>query len=51
MDICKKKVLSPQGSWTALTWACYKGKTEIVQELVERGANPNMKGEVQSLYK
>ena len=27
-------------------WACYKGKNLVVQELVERGANFNIKAEV-----
>ena len=35
-----------QGGWTALTWACYKGRTEVAQELLDRSANPNVKGEV-----
>ena len=35
-----------QGGWTALMWGCYKGRLEVVLELLERGANPNIKGEV-----
>lgn len=27
-------------------WAAYKGRTMVVQELLDRGANPNVKAEV-----
>ena len=32
------------GGWTALTWACYKGKDSVVSFLLHRGAKPNVKG-------
>lgn len=35
-----------QGGWTALMWACYKGRTEVARVLLEHGANCNVKGEV-----
>lgn len=35
-----------QCSWTALMWASYKGRYLVVQELLERGANCNIKAEV-----
>ena len=27
-------------------WACYKGREDVVSELLERGANVNVKAEV-----
>ena len=27
-------------------WACYKGRSETVEILLENGANPNVKGDV-----
>ena len=30
-------------------WACYKGRTEVAEELLARNANPNVKGEVSAL--
>lgn len=43
------KFLSPsffyfQGGWTALMWACYKGRTEVVELLLSHGANPSVTG-------
>lgn len=35
-----------QGGWTALTWACYKGRVEVAKLLLEHGANPNTTGQV-----
>ncbi|VTJ92030.1 Hypothetical predicted protein, partial [Marmota monax] len=32
------------GGWTALMWACYKGRTEVVELLLSHGANPNVTG-------
>ncbi|KAK6976675.1 hypothetical protein BgiMline_023113, partial [Biomphalaria glabrata] len=31
--------------WTPLMWACYKGNTNVVIELLDRGANPNVKAD------
>ncbi|RUS87250.1 hypothetical protein EGW08_005002 [Elysia chlorotica] len=31
--------------WTPLMWACYKGHTLVVNELLEQGANPNVKAD------
>lgn len=33
-----------QGGWTALMWACYKGRTDVVELLLSHGANPNVTG-------
>lgn len=33
-----------QGGWTALMWACYKGRTEAVELLLSHGANPSVTG-------
>lgn len=38
-----------QGGWTALMWAAYKNRTDVVQLLLEKGANPNITGQVLSL--
>lgn len=38
--------VSNQCGWTALMWACYKGRDLVVSELLERGANPNVKVDV-----
>lgn len=38
-----------QGGWTALMWAAYKGRTDVAQLLLEKGANPNITGQVQRL--
>ncbi|KAK3576078.1 hypothetical protein CHS0354_014082 [Potamilus streckersoni] len=35
-----------QCGWTALMWACYKGRENVVHELLDRGANPNVKAEI-----
>ena len=35
-----------QGGWTSLMWACYKGRTSCVEELIKRGANVNIKAMV-----
>lgn len=35
-----------QGGWTALMWAAYKGRTDVAQLLLEKGANPNITGQV-----
>lgn len=35
-----------QGGWTALMWAAYKGRTDVAQMLLEKGANPNITGQV-----
>ena len=37
-----------QAGWTALMWACYKGRTDAASVLLRSGANPNVKGEVRS---
>ena len=39
-------LLSFQCGWTALMWACYKGHTLVASELLDRGANPNIKADV-----
>lgn len=39
-------VFSAQGGWTALMWAAYKGCTDVAQLLLEKGANPNITGQV-----
>ncbi len=39
----------PQGGWTALMWAAYKGRTDVAQLLLEKGANPNITGQVMRL--
>ena len=36
----------PQCGWTALMWACYRGHSLVVSELLERGATPNVKADV-----
>lgn len=36
----------PQGGWTALMWAAYKGCTDVADLLLEKGANPNITGQV-----
>lgn len=38
--------LFPQCGWTPLMWACYKGHSLVASELLERGANPNIKADV-----
>lgn len=35
-----------QGGWTALMWAAYKGRCDVVKLLLENGANPNTTGQV-----
>ena len=30
-------------------WACYKGRLQTCQVLLDNGANPNVKGEVRAL--
>ena len=35
-----------QGGWSALMWAAYKGRTPVAQMLLEKGANPNITGQV-----
>lgn len=35
---------SLKGGWTALMWACYKGRTEVVELLLSHGANPSVTG-------
>ena len=32
------------GGWTAITWASYKGRDEIAEFLIQRGAKSNVKG-------
>ena len=39
-----------QCGWTALMWASYRGRVVIVQELLDRGANPNAKADVSVLF-
>lgn len=39
-------VFPAQGGWTALMWAAYKGCTDVAQLLLEKGANPNITGQV-----
>ena len=39
-------VFSTQGGWTAIMWAAYKGCTDVAQLLLEKGANPNITGQV-----
>ena len=45
---CFISLLSPffslKGGWTALMWACYKGRTEVVELLLSHGANPSVTG-------
>ena len=38
-----------QGGWTALMWACYKGRPEVARILLRHAANCNVKGEVMFL--
>lgn len=38
-----------QGGWTALMWAAYKGRTDVADLLLEKGANPNITGQVRRL--
>lgn len=38
--------VSTQGGWTALMWAAYKGRTDVADLLLEKGANPNITGQV-----
>jgi hypothetical protein len=40
-----------QGGWSALMWASYKGRVEVAQLLLEKGASPNITGQVLFLYK
>lgn len=40
-----------QGGWTAVMWAAYKGRTDVAQLLLEKGANPNITGQVLRLDK
>lgn len=35
-----------QGGWTALMWAAYKGCTDVAELLLDKGANPNITGQV-----
>lgn len=35
-----------QGGWTAVMWAAYKGRTDVAELLLEKGANPNITGQV-----
>lgn len=39
-------IFPTQGGWTALMWAAYKGRTDVAQLLLEKGANPNITGQV-----
>ena len=39
-----------QLGWSALMNATWKGKTEIVEELVKTGANLNMRNNVRQLF-
>jgi ankyrin repeat protein len=39
-----------QWGWTALMWASYKGRIIVVQELLDRGANPNAKADVSTFH-
>lgn len=41
--------VSTQGGWTALMWAAYKGCTDVADLLLEKGANPNITGQVWTL--
>lgn len=44
---CPHIVFVPtQGGWTALMWAAYKGRTDVADLLLEKGANPNITGQV-----
>uniref|UniRef100_A0A673FHI9 Kinase D-interacting substrate 220a n=1 Tax=Sinocyclocheilus rhinocerous TaxID=307959 RepID=A0A673FHI9_9TELE len=35
----------PDGGWSALMWAAYKGRVEVARLLLEKGANPNITGQ------
>lgn len=39
-------MIPTQGGWTPLMWAAYKGRTDVAQLLLEKGANPNITGQV-----
>ena len=41
--------LCSQGGWSALMWAAYKGRTPVAQMLLDKGANPNITGQVLDL--
>lgn len=44
--VCSVCVCPCQGGWTALMWAAYKGRTDVAELLLEKGANPNITGQV-----
>ncbi|MBZ3885271.1 Kinase D-interacting substrate of 220 kDa [Sciurus carolinensis] len=44
LEKCKDVDERNEGGWTALMWACYKGRTEVVELLLSHGANPNVTG-------
>lgn len=39
-----------QGGWSALMWAAYKGRVEVAHLLLEKGANPNITGQVRTAF-
>lgn len=39
-----------QGGWSALMWAAYKGRVEVTRLLLEKGANPNITGQVRRMH-
>lgn len=43
---CVVFMYSPQGGWTALMWGAYKGHTDVARMLMDKGANPNITGQV-----
>lgn len=47
VKICLNIMYVPtQGGWTALMWAAYKGCTDVADLLLDKGANPNITGQV-----
>lgn len=38
-----------QEGWTSLCWACWKGKLNVAQTLLEHGANVDVKTDVSML--
>lgn len=46
IQLCVLCIFPTQGGWTALMWAAYKGRTDVAQLLLGKGANPNITGQV-----
>lgn len=46
IELCVLCIFPTQGGWTALMWAAYKGCTDVAQLFLEKGANPNITGQV-----